>query len=109
MRQFAEDEIIIPNGPYSGRRFNVERQPYSGLWLDAVDSGKWQRVCSTGPVQSGKTLLCFAVPVLFHLFEIGETVIVGVPDLSMAADKLNLDLLPVIERTLYRSLLPTSG
>ncbi len=109
MREFAEAEIVIPNGPFTGRRFSVERQPYSALWLDAVDSGKWRRIVSTGPVQSGKTLLCFAIPTLFHLFEIGETVIVGLPDLSMAADKWNLDLLPVIEKTRYRAFLPTKG
>lgn len=109
MRQFAEDEIVIPNGPFAGRRFSVDRQPYSGLWLDAVDSGQWRRVVSTGPVQSGKTLLCFAIPALYHLFEHGETCIIGLPDMDMAGDKLNLDLLPVIERTKYKAMLPTSG
>ncbi len=75
MRRFAEQEIIIPDGPYAGRRFRVDRQPYTGLWLDAVDSGLWSRYASTGPVQSGKTLLCFVFPIVYHLFEIGETVI----------------------------------
>jgi hypothetical protein len=31
MRQFAEEEIIIPDGPYTGRRFRCDRQPYTGL------------------------------------------------------------------------------
>ena len=41
MRQFAEEEIIIPDGPFAGRRFRCVRQPYTGLWFDAVDSGRW--------------------------------------------------------------------
>ena len=109
MRQFAEDEIIIPEGPFNGRRFRCSRQPYTGLWLDQIDSGRWTRHVATGPTQSGKTLACFIVPLLYHLFEIGETVICGLPDMSMAADKWRVDILPVIERCRYRDLLPSRG
>ena len=41
MRAFAEAEIVIPDGPYAGRRFRCSRQPYTGLWFDLVDSGQW--------------------------------------------------------------------
>ncbi|MBN1458337.1 MAG: phage terminase large subunit family protein, partial [Armatimonadetes bacterium] len=109
MREFAEAEIVIPDGPYEGRRFRCSRQPYSGLWFDAVDSGRWNRFVATGPTQSGKTLCCFVVPVMFHLFEIGETVICGLPHMDMAADKWREDLLPVISRSRYRELLPRLG
>jgi len=109
MRQFAEEEIVLPNGPFAGRRFTVERQPYTGLFLDAVDSGRWNRIFVTGPTQSGKTLIGSVLPVLYHLFEVGEAVIFGLPDMDMAGDKWALDLLPVIERTKYRDLLPRSG
>src|ERR1035441_7498543 len=40
MRQFAEEEIIIPGGPFDGRRFRCSRQPFAGLWFDEVDSGR---------------------------------------------------------------------
>jgi phage terminase large subunit GpA-like protein len=109
MRQFAEEEIIIPDGPFAGRRFRCARQPFAGLWFDEVDSGRWRRYVSTGPTQSGKTLSCFVIPLLYHLFEIGETVICGLPDMDMAADKWREDLLPVIERSRYRDLLPQWG
>jgi phage terminase large subunit GpA-like protein len=109
MRRFAEDEIIIPDGPFAGRRFRVDRQPYTGLWFDAVDSGNWSRLVATGPTQSGKTLSCFVVPLLYHLFEMGETVICGLPDMDMAADKWREDILPAIEQSRFRELLPTSG
>lgn len=46
---------------------------------------------------------------MWHLFEIGETVIVGLPDADMAADKWREDLRPAIERSRYRDLLPTKG
>jgi len=109
MRQFAEQEIVIPDGPYEGRRFTCERQPYTAVWFAAVDSGLWSRLVATGPTQSGKTLTAYVIPMLYHLFEIGETVIGGVPDMDMAADKWREDLLPAIERTQFREMLPRSG
>src|SRR6185503_16254118 len=109
MREFAESEIVIPDGPFVGRRFKCYRQPYTGLWFDAVDSGAWSRCVATGPTQSGKTLSCFVIPLLYHLFELGETVICGLPDMDMAADKWREDLLPAIERSRYRDLLPAMG
>ncbi|MCG6158338.1 terminase gpA endonuclease subunit [Rubinisphaera margarita] len=109
MREFAEQEIIVPDGPYQGRRFSCDRQPFSRLWMDSVSSGKWNRFVATGPTQSGKTLCCFLIPLLYHLFEVGETVICGLPDMDMAADKWREDLLPVIERSRYRELMPVRG
>ena len=49
------------------------------------------------------------LPVLYHLFEIGETVIIGVPEMDMAKDKWEMDFVPVLERTRYREMLPKSG
>ena len=109
MREFAEREIVIPDGPYVGRRFRCDRQPYTGLWLDAVDSGAWSRFVATGPTQSGKTLSCFVIPLLYHLFELEETVICGLPDMDMAGDKWREDILPAIEQSRYRNLLPSRG
>src|SRR3954452_10121628 len=110
MRQFAEAEIVIPSGPFAGRRFRCARQPYTGLWFDQIDSGRWSRCVATGPTQSGKSLSCFVIPLLYHLFELGETVICGLPDMDMAADKWREDLMPVIDRSdRFRSLLPSSG
>ena len=109
IREFAESEIIIPDGPFEGRRFRCSRQPYTGLWFDAVDSGNWNRFVATGPTQSGKTLTCFIIPLLYHLFEIGETVICGLPDMDMASDKWREDILPVIEKSRYRNLMPSKG
>jgi phage terminase large subunit GpA-like protein len=79
------------------------------LFFAEVDSGRWSRVAATGPTQNGKTLMCYVIPVLYHLFEIQETVIVGLPTMDMANDKWTEDFLPVIEASRYRDLLPTKG
>lgn len=109
MRQFAEQEIVIPDGPFEGRRFNCDRQPYAKLWFDAVDSQLWNRFAAVGPTQSGKSLTCFIIPAMYHLFEIGETVICGLPTMEIAKDKWREDLLPAIEQSRYRDLLPRGG
>jgi len=107
--EWVEDAITLPNGPYFGERYRHSRHPISRAFFEELDSGRWSRVAATGPVQNGKTLMCYVLPVLYHLFEIGETVVVGLPDMSMARDKWKEDFLPVIEASDYRDLLPTSG
>lgn len=109
MREFAEEEIVIPDGPYAGSKFSCETQPYSALWFDAVDSGRWNRLAAVGPTQSGKTLTIFLVALLYHLFELNETVVCGVTDGEMAKNKWTETIQPVIARTRYGELLPTSG
>lgn len=109
MSDFAQEEIIIPDGQFEGTRFKFERQPYTRLFLEEVDSGKWTRFAVVGPSQSGKTMLGFVIPMLFHLFEMNETVVCGVTDMDMAADKWRENILPVIECSQFRDLLPQSG
>ncbi|GAH64538.1 unnamed protein product, partial [marine sediment metagenome] len=79
------------------------------LWFAAIDSGQWRRFVATGPQQSGKTLQCFVIPLLYHLFELEQTVVCGVPSLDIVADKWKEDILPSLERTRYRNYLPRSG
>lgn len=63
----------------------------------------------TGPQQFGKTVIAFTIPILYHLFELEETVVLGVPTGEMATDKWENDLLPIIQRTRYAHLLPSRG
>lgn len=109
MRQFAEQEITLPTGPHQNERLRISRNPWLGLWLDAIDSNLWRRFNLTGVGQGGKTLGGSGIPVLYHLFECRETVIYGAPTLDMAADKWRQDILPLIEASSYRDLLPESG
>jgi hypothetical protein len=109
MREFAEQEIILPDGPFKGLRFRCDRQPYSALYFEQVAAGGWRIINATGPSQSGKTLTCTLIPLLYHLFEQRETVVFGLPDKDMAGDKWEVDILPVLEKTRYRDLLPLNG
>lgn len=109
IEQWVEDELILPNGPFQDERYRHHRHPISRIWFRAIDSGLWSRFAATGPTQNGKTLMCYVAPTLYHLFEIGETVIVGLPSMDMANDKWTQDFLPVIEASDYRDLLPLRG
>lgn len=113
MRKFAEEEIRLPpGGEFEGGRFNCQRQPFAALWFAALvwaASVGIQRYMAYGPTQTGKTLLCFAIPAIYHAVEQGYRVIIGVPDMNMAGDKWSDDLLPVLEETKYRELLPLTG
>lgn len=109
MRQFAEQEIILPDGPFEGLRYRCDRQPYSNLYFEQVAYPRWRVISASGPSQSGKTLTCTIIPLLYHLFELRETVVFGLPDKDMAGDKWGINILPVLERTRYRDLLPLHG
>ncbi len=109
MREFAEAEIIIPDGPFKGLKFNCDRQPYTRLLFDAIDSGHWTTFACGGPTQSGKSHSAYVTPTLYHLFEVGETVVCGLPSMEMAADKWQQDILPTIEASRYRDLINTHG
>ena len=110
MREFAESEVVLPpDGPFHDTKFHCDRQPWSRLYFDCVDSGLWNRHVATGPSQSGKTLTCFIIPIMYHLFEVKESIVVGVPLGDMIRDKWHDDIKPVIQASQYRDLIPTSG
>lgn len=109
IRQFAIEEMIVPPGSRYPGRLRIDRQPYVGLYLDAVDSGLFRRFAAVGPTQSGKTLTTCLLPMLWHLFEWRENVIFGIPDIKMAADKWEKDILPAIQATRYVELMPIKG
>lgn len=109
LSQWVEQEIRLPEGPYKGEPYRHSRHPASRLWFAELDSGRWNRCAATGPTQNGKTLMCYACPILYHIFELKETVIIGLPTMDMANDKWLRDLLPAIEASRYRNLLPSTG
>jgi len=106
---FAHEEVVVPEGPFRNRKFNWRRQPYSKLALDAIDSGLWNRFAAVGPTQSGKTFHWSLIPLMYHLFEIQETVVFGLPNMDMARDKWQVDIEPVIAASRYRDLIPRAG
>jgi phage terminase large subunit GpA-like protein len=110
MRQFAEQDIVIPTGPFEARPFRCATLPWTGLWFDAVDSGQWPARWATGPSQSGKTLACDLIPLAYHLVEMRDAVVFGLPDIKMARDKWVRDLKPIFTASpKLAALLPTTG
>lgn len=109
IREFAEQELIIPEGKYENHHFNCNRQPYSALLLDALSDTRFNRFAMLGCVQSGKTLQAFVIPLLYHLFEVKESVICGLPTIDMAEDKWNQEIWPALRRTPYRKEMPDTG
>lgn len=107
--EFAEAEIIIPTGPFSGSRFSRDTQPFAAQWFTALDDSRWRRFVAAGPVQSGKTLACFVVPVLYELFELNSPVVIAAPSLDTIRNKWERDLLPVIRASRFVSRLPARG
>ena len=110
MREFAEQEIVIPKGPFAKRLFDCSRQPCAAKWFELVDSGLWNRHFATGPTQSGKTFCCFVIPAMYHLFEIqDESIVLLAPKMEINRDKWFDDLLPAIQASRYKDQLPTKG
>ena len=107
--EFAESEFVLPDGPYKGERFRRHVQPAAGLFMDEMDRGRWRRFAFTGPRQGGKTTAAYVVPILHALFEMNETVVLGVPDIQLANDKWRIDLLPAIESSRFAMYLPVKG
>lgn len=107
--EFAEAEIILPDGPYQGQRFRLNRAPVARLLFNELGSDRWRRAFVTGPNQDGKTLLSWVIPAMYLLFERRETIIVGVPTLDMVKDKWRVDLLPTIQASRYKDQCPQKG
>lgn len=110
MRQFVEQEIVIPDGPFAKQRLRMDIVPHFGLWVDEVDSGRWREHWMTGGAQGGKSLWGYVIPTVYHIFELEEGIIAALPDAHMISDKWNDDLLPIIRAMpRYAGLLPKSG
>lgn len=97
IREWAESEVVLPpGGPCAGLRYRGDRQPFAGLFLDAIHELKPEYGYLCGPSQKGKTLTGTVIPSLYTLFELKESLIVGVPSGDMVNDKWKDDFLPVI-------------
>lgn len=110
IREFAESAIVIPDGPFAGERFTVERQPWTRLLFEQIDDQGWAEIVGTAPAQGGKTLVLFVIPLLFAAAELRANTVVALPDEEMWGDKWGIDILPVLRASPeLRGLVPTSG
>ena len=107
-QEFAEEEIIITEGPRKGP-FRCSFMPWTALVLAEFTRGVFQRFFASGPVQSGKTLIFFVIPLLYHLFEREEDVIIGLPSLDLGQKVWERKIFPILMKTRYAKLLPTKG
>lgn len=107
---WAEDEVILPNGVFKLMRYRRERHPAAVLLLEEMDHGFYRRYAVTGPVQDGKTLQAFIIPSVYRVVELGETIVVGGPSEDVLRDKWLEDFLPVMQASpRLRALLPQKG
>lgn len=108
--EFAEEEISLPDGPRMNLRYKTSFMPFSRFILDEFHHGKYQEFWGSGPVQASKTLHFFVIPALYHLFEIGEHIILGAPTVAMAKGAYLQRILPVIRKNAkFFDFLPTMG
>jgi len=108
--QFAEEEVVLPEtGPKGGELFDADFMPFTRLVLQEFENPAYRRFFAAGPTQSGKTLLFFNIPLLYHLCELQEDVIIGVPSIDMAQDIYEDRILPILLNSGYAWILPTSG
>lgn len=109
MLEFAEQEIIIPDGPYAKQRFKANTQPWIKLLYGEFDKNDFLHYRITGPTQSGKTLSATIIPIMYFLFEKKENLIFACPTMDICNDKWKMDILPAIKASRYREYLPESG
>lgn len=106
--EFAQSTIVIPKGPYKGRRFRPNFQPFTGLFLREMDTRRWPRVFVTGCAQAGKTFL-LQVPLLYWILERRAPVVFGIPDMRLARNMWNEVMKPILRASRLDRLLPVSG
>lgn len=109
-REWMETEIVLPDGPFVGQRFRVDRQPAHGVWIDAVDDPQWSDLVFTAVTQFGKSLLAHVCPIIYHTCELGQSLTWALPTSDMADTKWQQDFRPVFEASpTLRKLLPRRG
>ena len=94
--EFARQCIVIPEGRHTGSLWRPAFQPFAYWLLHLMDTLGFRRFAVTGCVQSGKTLMALVVNVCWHLFEMKQSVIFVVPELTMASKKYKEEIEPVI-------------
>lgn len=109
IRQWFETEIIIPSGPRRGEPWSADTQPVQALLLDLMDSGQFTEFVTNGPTQTGKSIVGYVGPTLYHASELRETVVLGIPGGGMVQDKW-ADITEILDAAPnLRRLIPTTG
>lgn len=107
--RFAQEEVVITSGVRKGMLFQPDVVPFSREILRAFDNPRYHRFFVSGPTQDGKSLHGYVIPALWEIFELNHDVILGAPVVEMAQSAWEERLLPSIEATRYKELLPKTG
>jgi len=107
LRQFVEEELIVTEGPHKGP-LRVATQPWLGHWYDEAESNRWREHWVVSVPQAAKTLALIST-MMYHLFELQEPVLFGLPQMEMAGEKWSLDIQPSIAASRFARYLPTRG
>lgn len=97
--EFARQCLRIPEGKHEGSLWRAEFQPWAYHLLHCMDTMGFRRFAITGCVQSGKTLICVVFNLLWHLFEMKQSVIFIIPEVAMAEKKWTDEIKPVINKS----------
>jgi len=109
LSEFAEQEIVLPSGPREGLHLDLGFPPWLRLLFGVFDADEYRRYWISGPVQDGKTLCGFTIPMLHMLFELKEDVILGAPTASLVKSRWKQEVLPVLAHSRYAELMPKRG
>ena len=77
LRAWATENIVVADGPRTGKRWKPGGRPWEQV-LDAMDDRALEQVTVRGSVQSGKTV-CLIIAALYH-FSVGHSVLFVEPD-----------------------------
>lgn len=110
MREFAEQEIILPpGGPRAGLRFRCDFAPWTGLILDEFTAGRFRYFWLSGPIQDGKTTIALIIPMMYFLFEMRENIILGAPTMEIGQGKYEEEIKPIIMHSSFSKFVPETG
>lgn len=108
--EFAQQVIVLPEGPHEGSHWRPHFQPYAYWVLHLMDTLGFRKYRAVGCVQSGKTFNLDIINLIWHLRERRENVIFGIPEMDMAEMVWSTKIRPVFEASHeLKWLLPRKG
>jgi len=94
MYDWAYEHVRIPSGPHAGARLSRVAQPVSDLVLRELSGAR--RFVLVAPAQSGKSLIGWAIPVLYWAVERASPVAMGLPARQYAVERWDTLLEPIL-------------
>jgi phage terminase large subunit GpA-like protein len=109
MFEFASQEFVIPKGLHKGTLVNWDVQPFARLLVIELDNDHWRDFAIAGCVQSGKSLFAWVLPAMYYACECKDAIVIGAPTTKILHKKWRNEILPALNASRYRDLLPQEG